>query len=182
MTGARRIRIAAAALLTVLAAPSGGAAEAKIGYIDSARIFQEYKPAQEAQAAFDRQVQTWRAESAEKERVVSALRAEVRDQGPILSAVRRQEREEALQRAISEYERFVQDIWGPQGRAAQENERVTAEIVAQIRSAVEKVAGERDLDLVLDSAGGLIVYADRSLNLTDYVLAELANRAAGTTR
>jgi outer membrane protein len=172
----------AAGLAVALWAGSAAAAEVKVGYIDSARIFQEYAPAKEAQAAFERQVQTWRAESSEKEKVVSTLRAELRDQGPILSAVRRQEKEEALQRALSEYERFVQDIWGPQGRAAQENERMTAEIVVQIRSAVEKVAGERDLQLVLDSAGGLIVFADRSLNLTDLVLTELANRVAGTSR
>ena len=89
--------------------PAGEAADLRIGYIDSARIFQEYKPAQDAQQQFDRQVQSWRNESAEKEKAVNALRAEVRDQAPILSALKLQEKEEALQRAISEYERFVQD-------------------------------------------------------------------------
>lgn len=166
----------AAAVLLALPA----AAQVKMGYIDSARIFQEYKPAQEAQAQFDRTVQGWRAELAEKERVVATLRTEMRDQGPILSAVRRQEKEEALQRAVSDYERFIQDIWGPQGRAAQENERATGEIVTQIRGAVEKVAQDKDVDLVLDSVGGFIVWADRSLDLTNEVLAELAARLLGT--
>src|SRR5436190_15282590 len=112
-------------VLLAMAAAVGpvSAADLKIGYIDSARIFQEYSDAKEAQARFDRQVQGWRDEAAEKEKQVNALRAEVRDQSPILSALKRQEKEEALQRAISEYERFIQDIWGPQGRAAQENER-----------------------------------------------------------
>ena len=104
-----------------------GAADVRIGYIDSARIFQEYKDAQEAQQRFDRQVQGWRDEAAEKEKAVKQLRDEVRDQAPILSALKRQEKEEALQRAISDYERFIQEIWGPQGRAAQENERATDE-------------------------------------------------------
>jgi len=168
------------AAVVLFAMPAG--AQAKLGYIDSARIFQEYKPAQEAQAQFDRTVQGWRAELSEKEKSVSALRAEMRDQGPILSAVRRQEKEEALQRAVSDYERYIQEIWGPQGRAAQENERATGEIVAQIRGAVEKVAQDKDVDLVLDSAGGFIVWADRSFDLTNEVLAELAARLQGTTR
>ena len=86
--------------LGALAGPA--AAEIKIGYIDSAKIFQEYKSAQEAQARFDRQVQGWRDEAAEKEKLVNQLRAEVRDQGPILSAMKRQEKEEALQRAVSD--------------------------------------------------------------------------------
>ena len=152
-------------------------AQVKLGYIDSARIFQEYKPAQEAQAQFDRTVQGWRAELAEKEKTVSTLRTEMRDQGPILSAVRKQEKEEALQRAVSDYERFIQDIWGPQGRAAQENERATSDVVAQIRAAVEKVAGGRGLELVLDSAGGFIIYADKSLDLTPEVIQELNTRS-----
>jgi outer membrane protein len=165
-------------LLLALAAP-GARAEIKFGYIDSGRIFQEYAAAKEAQDRFDRQVQGWKDDAAEKERVVSQLRAEVRDQSPILSAARRQEKEEALQKAISDYERFVQEVWGPQGRAAQENERATGEVVQQIRSAVEKVAGEKGLNLVLDSASGAIIYADKTLDLTGDVLAELAARAKG---
>src|SRR5881409_3520277 len=125
MTGARPRRLPAAVLriaLLVALAIAGGAAAAdfKVGYIDSSRIFQEYKDAQEAQARFDRQVQGWRDEAAEKEKVANQLRAEVRDQGPILSALKRQEKEEALQRALSDYERFIQDIWGPEGKASQE--------------------------------------------------------------
>ena len=133
-----------AALL--LLAPAGRAADLRIGYIDSARIFQQYKVAQEAQAQFDRKVEGWRAQSVEKENQIAQLRAEVRDQGPILSSLKRQEKEEALQRAISDHERFLQTIWGPQGRAAVENEQATAEVVTQIRSAVEKIATQKGLD------------------------------------
>ena len=167
------------ALLTLAARPL--CAEVRVGYIDSARIFTEYKTAQEVQAQFDRQVQGWREDAAERARQVNQLRTEVRDQSPILSAVRRQEKEEALQKAISDYERFIQEIWGPQGRAAQENERVTGEVVQQIRAAVEKVAGAKGLNLVLDVASGVVVYADKTLDLTPEVLTELQARAQGAT-
>jgi len=157
-------------------------ADIRLGYIDSARIFQEYKDAKEAQDRFDRQVQGWRDEASEKEKAVNQLRAEVRDQGPILSALKRQEKEEALQKAISEYERFVQDVWGPQGRASQENDRATSEVVQQIRTAVEKIAGQKGLNLVLDAASGFIIYADKSMDLTPDVVQELNTRStAGST-
>lgn len=162
-------------VLALLAAPAR-AADVRIGFIDSAKIFQEYKLAQEAQQQFDRQVQNWRTEAAEKEGAVNQLRAEVRDQGPILSALKRQEKEEALQKAIREYETFIQDIWGPTGRAAQENERTTREVVEQIRAVVEKLAGEKGLDIVFDAAGGAIIYADRSLDLSPEVVRELNTR------
>ena len=158
-----------------------GAADLRVGYIDSGRIFREYRDAQEAQQRFDRQVQGWRDEAAEKENAVKKLRAEVRDVSPILSAVKRQEREEQLQRAISEYERFVQEVWGPQGRAAQENDRATQEVVQKIRTVVEKVAADKGLTLVLDSAGGFIIYADKSFDLTGPVLQELASQAGSSS-
>jgi outer membrane protein len=167
----------AAALLVCAAAPAR--AELRFGYIDSGRIFTEYKVAQEAQARFDRQVQGWRDEAAERERQVNLLRAEVRDQSPILSSLKRQEKEEALQKAIAEYEKFVQEIWGPQGRAAQENDRATADVVQQIRTVVEKIAADRNLNLVLDAASGDIIYADKTLDLTPDVLAELNAQAKG---
>lgn len=175
----RRVGTAAVAAALLACATAPARAEVRFGYIDSGRIFTEYKTAQEAQARFDRQVQGWRDEASERERQVNQLRAEVRDQAPILSSLKRQEKEEALQKAIAEYEKFVQDIWGPQGRAAQENERATADVVQQIRAAVEKIAADRNLNLVLDAAGGSIIYADKTLDLTPDVLAELNAQAKG---
>ena len=171
-------------LLTALAfAGTAGAADLKIGYIDSARIFLEFKDAQEAQARFDRQAQGWREEAAEKEKLVKQMRDEVRDMSAILSALMRQEKEESLQKAIVEHERFIQSIWGPQGRAAQENERTTQDVVNQIRAMVEKLAGEKGLDLVFDSAGGFLIYADKSLDLTSEVVRQLNERStSGTNR
>jgi len=174
-----------AACGTLLLAPGRelAAADLRIGYIDSARIFQEYAVAKEAQAQFDRKVESWRSQSAEKENLINQLRAEVRDQGPILSTLKRQEKEESLQRAVSDYERFVQEIWGPQGRAVRENEQATSEVVGQIRAVVEKLATDKGLSLVLDAAGGYIIWVDRTLDLTPEVLQELAARSqAGTAR
>lgn len=151
-------------------------ADVRIGYIDSARIFQEYKEAKEAQDRFDRQVQGWRDEASEKDKLVQQLRTELRDQGPILSAARRREKEEALQRAVGDYERLVQEIWGPQGKASQENERATGAVVTQIRSVVERMATAKNLNLVLDAAGGFIIYADRSMDLTSQVIQELNSK------
>lgn len=169
--------------IALAAAGTASAADLKVGYIDSARIFQEYKDAQEAQSRFDRQAQGWRDEATEKERVVKQLRDEVRDMSPILSSLKRQEKEEALQKAIAEHERFVQGIWGPGGRAAQENERTTQEVVTQIRAVVEKIAGEKGLDLVFDSSSGFLIYADKTLDLTSEVVRQLNERStSGSNR
>ncbi len=173
-------RIAALALVATLAGgfAAPARAELRVGYIDSNRIFSECTAAREAQQRFDRQVQGWRDEAAEKERAVSTLRQEVRDQSPILSALKRQEKEQALQNAIRDYEQFIQEIWGPSGRAQQENDNATRDIVNQIRTVVEKLAAERGLGLVLDSSGGFILYAERTMDITTDVVTELNTRAA----
>jgi outer membrane protein len=169
------------ALAAAVAVPwPAGAADVRIGFIDSAKIFQQYKLAQEAQQRFDRQVQSWRDEAAEKEKAVNALRAEVRDQAPIVSSLRRQEREQALQTAVADYESFIQEVWGPTGRAAKENENSTREIVEQIRVVVDQLSQQKGYDMVLDAAGGSIIYANRELDLTADVLQELNNKATTT--
>jgi outer membrane protein len=165
------------ALAGMLAPSLAGAADLRVGYVNSSLIFDQFQDARDAQQKFDRQVQGWRDEAAEKENLVKKLRTESRDQSPILSSVKRQEKEEALQRAISDYERYIQDVWGPGGRAAQENENATNQIVQTIRSAVEKVAADKGLTLVLDSSSGFIIYADRSMDLTSDVLQELTQRS-----
>jgi outer membrane protein len=181
--GSRWARIARAGVGTLLLAASVVApvrADVRVGYIDSSRIWVEFKDAQEAQQRFDRQVQGWRDEAAEKEKAVNTMRQQVKDQSPVLSALKRQELDSNLQKAISDYEKFVQEVWGQDGRASQENARATDEIVSQVRHAVEKVAGQKGLDLVLDVTGGFVVYADKTLDLTNDVLAELNANAAGT--
>lgn len=180
----RRLALACTVVAALGAASDARAVDVRIGYIDSAKIFQESTEAQEAQKRFDRQVENWRTEATEKEKAVTELRKEVRDQAAILSALRRQEREEALQKAISDYESFIQEVWGPQGRAAQENERSTRELVEKIRAVVEKLAADRGLQFVFDSAGGFLIYADRSFDLSAEVVKELNARAgtAGGTR
>ena len=181
-SGWRRVaRRGAAAVLLAACFAIPARADVRLGYIDSARIWVEYKDAQEAQQRFDRQVQGWRDEAAEKEKAVNQLRQQVKDQSPVLSALKRQELDSSLQKAISDYEKFVQDVWGQDGRAAQENARATDEIVNQVRHAVEKVAGQKGLDLVLDVTGGFVVYADKTLDLTNDVLAELNANATGAT-
>lgn len=173
-------RVAALALVAALACAvaAPARAELRVGYIDSGRIFTECTNAREAQQRFDRQVQGWRDEAAEKERAVNQLRQEVRDQSPILSKLKREEKEGALQNAIRDYEQFIQEVWGPNGRAQQENDSATRDIVNQIRTVVEKLAADRGLGLVLDSSGGFILYAERTMDITMDVITELNTRAA----
>jgi len=172
-------------LLAVLAcAALAGPARAqnvRIGFVDSQRIFNEYKSAQEAQDRFGREIQSWRTEADDRRRQVDELRNELKDQDPLLSEAKKLEKESTLQKAVSDYDRFVQDFWGPQGKVQRLNEEITREVIGKVRDAVELLANREGYDLVLDAADGNVIFGVKSLDLTQRVLDELNKSTVGGT-
>ena len=149
------------------------AQELKIGYIDSERIFEQYKATTDAQEQFDRDVEAWRKEAEQSERDLQSMREELDSQRLLLSENALQDKEMALQAKASEHERFVQSIWGPTGRIAKRNAELTQPIVEKIRLVLDKIGAEQGYSIIFDAADGNIVYGEKSLDLTDQVLAEL---------
>jgi len=172
-------------LLVVLAcAALAGPARAqnvRIGFVDSQRIFNEYKSAQEAQDRFGREIQSWRTEADDRRRQVDELRNELKDQDPLLSEAKKLEKESTLQKAVSDYDRFVQDFWGPNGKVQRLNDEITREVIGKVRDAVELLANREGYDLVLDAADGNVIFGVKSLDLTQRVLDELNKSTVGGT-
>ena len=172
-------------LLAVLAcAALAGPARAqnvRIGFVDSQRIFNEYRAAQEAQDRFAREIQSWRTEADDRRKQVEDLRNELKDQDPMLSESKRLEKESTLQKAVSDYDRFVQDFWGPQGKVQRLNDEITREVIGKVRDAVELLANREGYDLVLDAADGNVIFGVKSLDLTQRVLDELNKSTVGGT-
>lgn len=149
------------------------AQDIKIGYIDSERIFNEYKAVTEAQQQFDRDVEAWKKEAEQSERELQSMQEELESQRLLLSEKALQDKEMAIQAMASEYERFIQSVWGPTGKIAQRNAELTQPIMEKVRAVVDKLAEEQGYSLIFDAADGNIVYGDRTLDLTDQVLSEL---------
>lgn len=177
-------RIATRALLAALLGSSLAVVPAaaqilKLGYIDSVRIFDNYSLAKESQARFSREIESWRTESDERRKSIEELRSQMKEEALVLSEEKRVEKEGQLQKALSDYDQFVQAFWGPRGKAAELNEQLTAEVIQRVREVVEKLARDEGYDLVLDAADGNVIFAVKNLDLTDRVI-EILNREAGT--
>lgn len=179
-----RASLVGAGLVALLAlSAAAGPADAQIvrlGFVDSQRIFESYRGAQEAQDRFTRDITAWRTEADERRRALDVLRNEAKDQEALLSEARRLEKETAVQRAVADYDRFVQEFWGPGGRVQRLNDEMTREVIGKIRDAVETIANREGYDLVLDAADGNVIFGVKSLDLTDRVLAELAKDPAAS--
>jgi outer membrane protein len=175
VSGMKRAILVGSALFLVLGtiATTARAQELKIGYIDSERIFAEYTATKDAQDQFDRDVEAWRKQAEQSEKDLQEMRDDLESQRLLLSEKALQEKEMAVQAKASEYERFIQSIWGPTGKIAERNAELTKPIVEKIRKVLDKLGAEQGYSIIFDAADGNIVYGEQALDLTDQVLAEL---------
>ena len=153
----------------------------KIGYIDSVRIFDNYSLAKDTQERFKREIEAWKRDSDDRLIAIEEQRAELKEQSLVVSEEKLLELETLLQRTLTDYEQFVQAFWGANGKAAAMNEQLTAEVIQRVRDVVERIATDEAYDLVLDAADGNVIFAVKSLDLTDRVLDILNQEAAGTS-
>jgi len=149
------------------------AQDIKIGYIDSIKIFAEYSETQEAERIYRQEVDVWTAEKNRREQEIVQLREELQAQSLMLSEEKKQEKRLELERKMQEYERFMTETFGDTGLAAQRNKELTQPIIDKINTILEEMAKERGLLLVFDVANADVVYADKTLDLTQAVLDKL---------
>jgi len=145
----------------------------KIGYIDSVKIFAENKETQDAERVYRSDVAQWEAQKQRMEADLSKMGDELNAQSPMLSEEKKAERRLEFQRKMDEYKKFMEDTFGDNGLAAKRNKELTQPIVDKINKLVEVIAKEQGLTMVFDVANANIVYADKSLDLTELVLTKL---------
>jgi outer membrane protein len=159
--------LAALLLVTVSARAQS---DVRIAFINSEIILQTYTGTKEAEAVFRQEIENWNREAQARKNETERLSRELQEQSPMLSDEKRREREEDYQRRVTEYDKFVQSIWGPNGLVVQRNEEILRPIVARIQEILIRLAEDEGYDLILDAADGNILYADPSLDLTQTVL------------
>lgn len=149
------------------------AQDLKMGYIDSIKIFAEYRETQEAEQLYRREVDQWSTQKEKMEQDIMRLRDELQAQSLMLSEEKKQEKRLELQKLSQDYERFMEDTFGDNGLAATRNKELTQPIVDKINKLLEEIAKEQGLMMVFDVANANVVYADKTLDLTDVVLTRL---------
>jgi len=169
-----------ALLLSVVWAGLAGAADLKIGFIDSERIFAEYAGTKVAQESFNREVADLSKDAKEKKAEIDEQQRKLDTQSPMLSEAKRDEQNQILQRKIAEYDAFVQANWGPGGNVSKLNEQYLKPIVDRIHRILATIGADESYSIILDAAEGHIVYGDKALDLTDRVLSGLQQEDSGT--
>jgi len=168
--GRRFLLTVAAALLL---APAAALAQ-KIAVIDFQLVFDQFEATEDAQRSLDRQLKEWDEEAKAMRDSIDVLKAEIESQRLMLSEERLQEKQDDMRRMQDEYQSFAESIWGVNGQAVKRNEELTKPIAEKIMQVVARIGGERNLDLILDAGTGGVVWAKDDVNITQYVLDDLA--------
>jgi outer membrane protein len=149
----------------------------KFGYIDSQAVIAAYPGTVEAKATFDAENQAWQRQASALEQEVTQMQQQLERQSLAMSEERRAQLTAELQRKALEYQNFLQEIWGQEGRAYLRNQELMQPIIDRVNVLLETVGQEGVFDFILDAASGSLVYADPKFDLTPTIIERLSGDA-----
>ncbi|MEO0269331.1 MAG: OmpH family outer membrane protein [candidate division WOR-3 bacterium] len=149
------------------------ALETKIGIVDLKRITENYEGMKEAKGDIERLVKEWEGELNKKRAKIDSLQRLYEGEKPGLSPEARLKREKDLENLKREYQNFIKEIWGKDGRLEQKTKERIQPITEKIRKVIREIAQEENVDIIFDSSKDDILYAKDVIDLTDRVLERL---------
>jgi len=150
----------------------------KIGYVDSDRLKNEYKPFAEAKDQLNKEVADWQKRADSLSRNIKMLEDSLAKVGLILSSEKKKEREDEIAKTKKDYQQFLAETFGVGGKVERRNSELSKPILDKVNAAIAEVALENNFDLILDTVTGSVAYGRKSLDATDRVLEKL-NAALG---
>ncbi len=160
-------------LAFLLIASSVFSQQIKIGYVDTNRLKLEYKEYADAKAKFDQQLAIWQGYADSLQQEIINMQDELNTQRMLLSEDKRREREQKILEKQLEYEEFARKILGADGEAAQREYELSKPLIDKINAAINLIALRDSYTLILDTAGGDILYAKDEMDITNKVLQSL---------
>ncbi len=146
----------------------------KIGVVDSEIILAQLPEYKQAQDKLNEIVKKWQSELDSLTMDYQERLDNYRKQEAMMTEEVKLKEQQELMKLEQEIYTYRQRKFGQQGDFAMEQERLLTPIKQNIIKAIEKVAKEEKVTLVLDKAGDVVVlYSDPSYDLTFKVLDQL---------
>ena len=159
--------------LTMALTVSSVGAEMKLGYIDSQKILEQYKPYLDALKEFSRYEEELGREINTMQNDLAKIQETYERQSLLLSEKRKQEEQQSIVKKQRDLQRFVQEATDPQrGRLARKTAELSEPIIQKVNEVIKRVAEDDGFDFVLNSAA--LAYAKEDHDLTEKVLEALA--------
>jgi len=151
--------------LCILPAFSFAADTVKLGSVDVQKVLNESEIGKKAKNDLESLIKSKQSVIDEKGKTVEKLKNDIEKQASVLSADARKTKEDELEKAIREYQRLVQDS---QADIKKKEAELTDSILKDIHDIIDKIGQEEGYTLIIEK--GMVVYSDKSLDITDRVM------------
>jgi outer membrane protein len=143
------------------------AADLKIGFVDLIKALNESDSGKKAKADLEFLIKSIQVKIDEKGKTIEKLRGELEKQSSILSDESRRAKEVELERLLRDYQRLVTDS---QNDVKKREGEFTANIVKELRKIIREIGEEKGYTFILENTDGIVLYTEKTLDLTDEVL------------
>jgi len=161
--------VVSVAWLALAATPGALAAEMKIGFVNTERVFREAAPAKRAQQKLEREFAARNAELAKLEKQGRDLQTDLEREGVTLSESARREKERQLADISRNFQRMQREI--REDLNLRRNEEL-ASVQERATRVITQIAEQEKFDLVVQEA----VFASSRIDITDKVIRALADK------
>ena len=166
----KRIIIVAAAALATLAGPAALAADYKIGFVNTERLFREATPAKRAQQKLEKEFAARDAELGKLTRQVRDLQASLDKDGATMAESERRNKERDLANLTRDMQRAQREF--REDLNLRRNEEL-ASIQERANKVIQQIAEAEKFDLILQDP---VVYASQRIDITEKVIKALADK------
>jgi len=148
------------------------AAELKIGYLDVAKVFDEYKKTKEQDAALESQA---KSKQAERDKAVSEI-TRLRDELELLSEKGKQDKQVVIDEKVKKLQEFDNVT---RNNLRKKRDDMVADILKEIDTVVQDYGKKQGFDIILNDK--VIVYKKDTLNVTEDISKALNAQYASTS-
>ena len=148
-----------------------GAADLSIGVIEPQKVLDATKAGRKIKDALADYVNTRQRLIESEEQDIKALEEDLVKQGADLSPDAKQEKEGAIRQKLITYRRHVQEL---EGEVQTKKRELLSDFTKKVEQVVREIAERENITLVVEKEdagpGGLILYNEPSINLTERVI------------
>jgi len=148
---------------------AAGAAELKLGFVNTERVFREAAPAKRAQQKLEREFATRNAELAKVEKQGRDLQTELERENVTIPEAQRREKERQLADISRNFQRLQREI--REDLNLRRNEELAA-VQGVATRIINQIAEQEKFDLIVQEA----VFASTRIDITDKVIRALSNQ------
>ena len=157
------------AALLASAAMAAGAADMKIGFVNTERVFREAAPAKRAQQVLEREFSARNAELAKLEKQGRDMQTELERENVTLSESARRDKERQLADISRDFQRKQREI--REDLNLRRNEEL-ARVQERATRVINQIAEQEKFDLIIQEA----VFASSRIDITEKVIKALADK------